>query len=190
MPSPVGHALGGLAAGCAVAPRVRWPALALFAIVGTLADVDFLLPLPHRGPSHSLTAAGLAFVVTLVVLMVSGKGKAGLRLAAAVGAAYLSHVFLDWLGEDSSSPRGVMALWPWSHAFYISTLDVFHSVNRRYWMPGFWTGNAIAVVRELAILGPVAWLVLKARGVDLRTGRNGRSPVRSYDRDGRRPPSV
>lgn len=180
MPSPVGHALGGLAAGCAVAPRVRWTVLALFAIVGMVPDLDFLLPIQHRGPSHSIAAAALAFAVTLVVLSRRGMRGVSLRLAAAVGAAYLSHTLLDWLGEDSSSPRGLMALWPVSHAYYISGLDLFDAVNRRYWMPGFWRGNTIAVLREVAILGPAAWLALKARGSRPRvfsaTSRQARSP--------------
>jgi hypothetical protein len=32
---------------------------------------------------------------------------------------------------------------------------VFHSVDRRNWISGFWTRNAIAVLREIAIQGPV-----------------------------------
>lgn len=197
MPSPIGHALGGLAAGYAVAPRVRWPFLALFAIAGMLPDLDFLLPIQHRGPSHSITAAALAFVVSFAVLHVRGAQRASLRLAAAVAAAYLSHTLLDWLGEDSSSPRGLMALWPFSQTYYISGIDLFSAVNRRYWIPGFWRGNAIAAVREVAILGPAVWLIRQARRTAGRTDpavvrprRTDRIPDRSYDPGGRRRPSA
>ena len=87
------------------------------------------------------------------------------------------HVLLDWLGADSSSPRGVMALWPASSAFYISGLDVFDAVDRRYWLPGFWTRNGLALLRELLILAPVAVISASA-------GRR----VRSYRPPGAAPP--
>lgn len=170
MPSPVGHALGGLALGCLVARRPGWRTLALFAVVGMLPDVDFLLPIQHRGPSHSLAAAGLAFGVALAVLARGRGATRHLRVAAAVGAAYLSHTVLDWLGEDTWSPMGIMALWPFSNAFYVSGLDLFHAVNRRYWLPGFWQGNAIAVLREVVILGPLAFISASS-GRPFRSGR-------------------
>jgi hypothetical protein len=88
-----------------------------------------------------------------------------LRAAAAVGAAYASHTLLDWLGADTSTPRGLMALWPASQAYFVSGLDLFNSVDRRYWMPGFLRANSIAVGRELLILGPMAVLsIRKSRG--------------------------
>lgn len=160
--------MGGLAAGCFVSRRLEAPILVTFATAGTLADLDFLLPIQHRGPSHSVTAAAVAFVVALLVLEFVWPTRHRFRLAVAVGAAYLSHTLLDWLGEDTWSPTGIMALWPFSHAFYVSGLDVFNAVNRRYWMPGFWRGNAIAVLREIVLLGPIAALsviVSRRRGV-------------------------
>jgi membrane-bound metal-dependent hydrolase YbcI (DUF457 family) len=168
MPSPIGHALGGIAVGTLISRERGWLSLALLAGAGALADIDFLLPMRHRGPSHSLAGAVLVFGIVWGM-------TANLRAAAAVGAAYASHTVLDWLGADSSAPRGVMAFWPVSHAYFVSGLDLFNSVDRRYWMPGFLRANAIAVARELLILGPVA--VLSTR----RT--RGRSSVR-----GDRPP--
>lgn len=167
MPSPVGHALGGLAAGCFVSRRLDPRILVTFAVVGTLPDLDFLLPIQHRGPSHSVTAAAGAFVVALLLLEFVWPTRHRFRLAVAIGAAYLSHTVLDWLGEDTWSPNGIMALWPFSQTFYISGLDVFNSVNRRYWVAGFWRDNTIAVIREIVVLGPVAalaWVVSRRRG--------------------------
>lgn len=167
MPSPVGHALGGLAAGCFVSRRLDPRILVTFAVVGTLPDFDFLLPIQHRGPSHSVTAAAGAFVVALLLLEFVWPTRHRFRLAVAIGAAYLSHTVLDWLGEDTWSPNGIMALWPFSQTFYISGLDVFNSVNRRYWVAGFWRDNTIAVIREIVVLGPIAalaWVVSRRRG--------------------------
>lgn len=160
MPSPIGHALAGIAVGALIARRPGWRLLAVTAVVAALPDVDFLLPLRHRGPSHSVGAAAMAFAAALVVLSTGSHATRRWRTAAAVGLAYASHTLTDWLGADSSTPRGLMALWPLSPSFYISGLDVFHSVDRRYWVPGFWTRNAVAVLREVAILGPLVILSL------------------------------
>lgn len=162
MPSPIGHALGGMAIGALIARRSGWRVAALCAVAGAAPDIDFLLPLQHRGASHSLGAAALAFATSLAVLSVRPAGLHRLRIATAVALAYASHTLLDWLGADSSSPLGVMALWPISGAFYVSGLDVFNAVDRRYWLPGFWTRNALALMRELLILGPLAALSVSA----------------------------
>lgn len=148
MPSPIGHALGGLAAGVLISRRPGWSWLALFALLGVLADIDFLLPLQHRGPTHGVGA--------VLLVLLAGLAFRHTRLALAVALAYGTHLLFDWLGADSSTPRGIMAFWPLSTAFYVSDVNVFDSVDRRYWTDGFWTRNALAVLRELVLLGPVA----------------------------------
>jgi membrane-bound metal-dependent hydrolase YbcI (DUF457 family) len=149
--------------GSLTARRLGWPVLGACALAAAVADVDLLLPLAHRGPTHSVAAAIIAFAAAVFVLRGRKWRADRVRLASAIGLAVLSHVLLDWLGEDSSSPRGVMALWPVSTGYYISNLDVFAAVDRRYWLPGFWRRNAAAFARELAILVPLAWLAFKRR---------------------------
>ncbi len=178
MPSPVGHALAGLATVGLASERPGWRILTALAVVGMLPDVDFLLPLQHRGPSHSLTAAGLAFAGALAVVSWREEPVRRVRLAMMVGLAYLSHSVLDWLGEDTWTPMGIMALWPFSNAFYVSGLDLFKAVDRRYWMPGFWGRNGVALLREIAILAPILILSMY------------RSRVRFFDRADRRRPSA
>lgn len=78
------------------------------------------------------------------------------RTAFACGLAVATHVLFDWLGSDDTPPLGVMALWPFSRDFFFANAFVFDAISRRYWLPGFVTHNALAVVREVAILGPVA----------------------------------
>jgi membrane-bound metal-dependent hydrolase YbcI (DUF457 family) len=126
--------------------------------VGAAPDVDFLLPIPHRGPTHSVGAAVIVLLVAWPLLAwrrSHWSGSPG-RMALALAAACASHTLLDWLGADSSTPRGLMALWPWTSTYYISGLDVFNAVSRRYWLPGFWRSNTVAVLREIALLGPAA----------------------------------
>jgi membrane-bound metal-dependent hydrolase YbcI (DUF457 family) len=162
MPSPIGHALGGIAAGAAISGRTGWGSLALFAALGAAPDIDFLLPLPHRGPTHSLGSAVLVVAVAWPAIAWwsprDARARSTLRLAVAAAVAWGSHTLLDWMGADSSTPQGVMALWPLTTSFYVSGLDVFYNISRRYWLPDFWRHNAIAALYECLLLGPLAWV--------------------------------
>lgn len=162
-----------------ISRRADWRIVAACAAAGALPDIDFLLPLQHRGPSHSLGAAALAFAASAAVLSRQSGGIDRFRIAAAVALAYGSHVLLDWLGADSSTPHGVMALWPVSNAFYVSGLDVFNAVERRYWLPGFWRRNGLALLRELLILGPLAAISVSAAGRVRSCRRRGAAPPRA-----------
>ena len=163
MPSPVGHFLGGLAVGWLAARRPTWGFLAICGVAAALPDADFLLPIRHRGASHSIGAAVIAGGVAFVVLRAWRWGQEAARAAAVMALAYATHVLFDWLGADSSTPRGLMALWPATSSYYISDLDVFNSVDRRYWTAGFWRRNAVTLVREVVILGPLLLLVVRVR---------------------------
>jgi hypothetical protein len=161
MPSPVGHALGGIAAGWLVNGRGRQSAIgraAMLAVAGIAADFDLLAGW-HRGPSHSLVATVLAGAAAWILAR-RAEPAARWRLALAVAAAYGSHVLLDWLGSDTRPPIGIPALWPLSRANFESPLHLFPAVSRRYWLAEFWTYNLRAVAREVLILGPIAAAVL------------------------------
>jgi inner membrane protein len=170
MPSPVGHALGGLIAGWLSSgrsaapvpgshdPRRTYRRAALFASLGVAPDLDLLFG-THSTYTHSVGAVALAW------LMASAATRGGSpRFAVACAAAWASHLLLDWLGADSTPPLGIMALWPFSREFYLSPVAVFSAISRRYWLPDFYRFNTIAVLRELLILGPVLWLTTRTRG--------------------------
>ena len=159
VPSPVGHILGGVAAGLLAAPASDRRTLAICALAGAIADVDLFLPVPHRGPLHSLAAAIVVGILALVVMRRSRSPHNPSRVALGVGAAYASHVLLDWMGADSSTPRGLMALWPATSDYFISDVTIFRAISRRYWLANFWRDNTIAVLQELAILGPAVALI-------------------------------
>jgi len=176
MPSPLGHALGGLivalagasslalregarggekAGGPHPASSLRWtsrlpPArpLALCAAAAVLPDIDFLWG-RHNMETHSLGAAVLAGLAVLAWT----RGRAP-RLALVVGLAWASHVIFDWLGSDDTPPLGVMALWPLSSDFHFAHAYVFEAISRRTHLPDFWPHNLGAVAREVAMLGP------------------------------------
>ena len=144
VPSPVGHALGGLIVGELLAPS----ALILCAVAGVAPDVDFLWG-GHNRQTHSLGAAVIAGVVVLA-------WKRNPRLALAVMLSWASHVVFDWLGSDDTPPLGVMALWPLNSNFYFADAYVFEAISRRYWLDNFFSHNAWAVMKEILLLGPVA----------------------------------
>ena len=144
MPSPVGHALGGLIVGEVLAPS----ALVICAVAGVLPDLDFAWG-GHNRETHSLGAAVIAGLVVLA-------WKRSPRLAIAVTISWATHVFFDWLGSDDTPPLGVMALWPINSNFYFANEFVFEAISRRYWLDNFITHNAWAVIKEVLILGPLA----------------------------------
>ena len=175
MPTPLGHALAGVAAGClaaagcermargrrepsapgrtpgrTTAPGGPFRAAAGFALLAMLPDIDLLFGM-HRGVSHSLGA-------TLVAAGVAGvlARRRRLRAAVVVAATFGSHLLLDWSGADPGTPSGIMALWPWTSEFHVADYRVFLRVCREYWLLDCWLHNARAVVRELLILLPLA----------------------------------
>ena len=166
MPSPVGHALGGLAAGWLLQPRPpSRPPLAsaenlVFVALAIAPDLD-LFGLVHRGVSHSLGAT----LVVGAVVWCARRGPGRTRFALAATAAYGSHVLFDWMGGDTSPPLGVPALWPLTNAYLQSPWQPFAAVSRRWHQPGlFWAPNVAAVTREIMMLLPLLMLVGWWRG--------------------------
>ena len=180
MPSPVGHALAGVALGCLVAGRTgdtKAPGtqpvtfahnlrtdqqLLVFACLGMLSDIDFLLGI-HSMHTHSI---GAIAVVVLIAFVWDRRWQARTALAAAL--AYGSHVLLDWLGSDSVSPIGIMALWPLTSDFYLSDGYWFMSICRQYSLASCWLHNGVAVLRELVVLGTAAALSVWLRFRSIR----------------------
>ena len=83
----------------------------------------------HRAYTHSVGAVLAVFGISL--LLTRGRARDPVRLSFAIAASYASHVLFDWLGADSPAPRGLMALWPFTDAHYVSRLDVFPVVSRK-----------------------------------------------------------
>ena len=108
MPSPVGHALGGLTAAFLTNAFARRPALtagllAASVTVAVAPDLDILLG-SHRTYTHSVGAVALVALTAWLVLRRRPAGAAG---ATALSAAYASHLALDWTSKDTSLPSGL-----------------------------------------------------------------------------------
>jgi membrane-bound metal-dependent hydrolase YbcI (DUF457 family) len=186
MPSPLGHAVAGLAAGWLIAgapaPRSRrkstsptaptartapsapvadqpwistWRGAIVFAGLAVSPDLDLLFH-AHSMYTHSI---GAALIVMLAVAALTPAHARRWTAAFACAAAYASHTLLDWMGNDTTPPIGIMALWPFTSDYYESNLHFFMAITRRYWLPGFWTHNLIAMLREIGTLVPLALVI-------------------------------
>ncbi len=154
MPTPLGHAIGGLAAAFLVnstahRPRLTIPIVASAAALAVVPDLDILIG-AHRAHTHSIAAIAIVGVLAWLVLRKRPADRS--LFAVTLAAAYGSHSLLDLLGKDTRIPRGLMVLWPFSSAYYVTGWDIFSEVSRRYWLPGeFIFGNLRAVFWELAV---------------------------------------
>ena len=169
MPTPFGHAIGGLAAALFANSAARHPGLSppflLAAVAAAVApDLDILFG-SHRTYTHSVGAAATVGLVSWLFL----RRRANAPAAAAITAAYGSHLLLDWLGKDTSRPPGLTALWPFSSTYFMSGCDLFGEVSRRYWLlDEFIFGNLKALGWEMLVLTPVlliAWVVWSGRTI-------------------------
>ena len=187
MPSPIGHALGGIAVAWGVVPRRNWNAAVVLAAVALAPDLDLLVG-DHRGISHSLGAAVVAGALASVAAALRKGVRPGsdpfstpregvrpgsdpffaARWGAAVALAWTSHVFLDWLSNDTRPPIGVMALWPVTRDYYKAAIEIFPPVSRRWGDTRFWQHNIYAAVVELVLMVPLTFLALRVFRSDRR----------------------
>ena len=178
MPSPIGHALAGIAVAWTAdllpgdrtgrtAPKTAsWYLRAgdgltlLCAGLGAAPDLDLAFA-AHRTVTHSI---GAVLLVGLFAAALAANARRPIaRVALTCAAAYGSHLWLDWLGADDYPPRGIQALWPITREWYISGADLFRQTARLhiFTQPVVLT-NERAIVQEFAILGPIVvalWLV-------------------------------
>jgi membrane-bound metal-dependent hydrolase YbcI (DUF457 family) len=180
MPSPLGHAMAGAIValsserlmGEVRSRHTSFPAFMLLCVgIAVLPDADLLYLPAHRVMTHSFTAAVFVMIIAAsVTRWVTGRIDWG--VAAACGAASLSHLLLDWLGQDANAPRGIQALWPFSDAWLISGWDVFRSTERRnIFSAATIRHNLVAGAQEMLLLGPLllALWATRRRGPAERT---------------------
>jgi membrane-bound metal-dependent hydrolase YbcI (DUF457 family) len=178
MPSPIGHALAGVAAAWAVdlIPGDRaWRTVSdtgtwyqragggltlACAALGAAPDLDLAF-IEHRTVTHSIGA--VCFVALFAAALAANARRPIGRVTLMCAAAYGSHLLLDWLGTDRYPPLGLQLLWPISKEWYISGVDLFRQTARqRIFTRGPLMVNVRAIAQEIAILGPAVvalWLV-------------------------------
>jgi len=191
MPSPIGHALSGVAiawtASLAEPPDSTGRTLSdrclpIYVALAAAPDLDLLVHGAHRTATHSVTAM---LLVTIVAAAVTGQvtrlrasrfggqvspgaprvgGSARWWIALLCGLSYGSHLLLDWLAADNYPPRGIELLWPFSSRWFISDLDLFRQTARQeFFTAPIIRQNVIAVAQEIVILLPLLALIYWAR---------------------------
>ena len=136
--------------------RARWLQVALLVVIGSLPDLDLVLG-THSARTHSIGAALIAGACAALVNLPVARTRS--RIFLVVAAAWVSHPLLDFFGEDSSPPIGVMLFWPFTTAYFHAPFVLFGSIYRNYHAPGFITHNAVSAAREVAILLPILLIV-------------------------------
>lgn len=174
MPTPLGHAMAGLAIAWtteAIRPASldacghrRLPMIC--AGLAIAPDLDLVYPPIHRTMSHSISAVLLVGVIAWFLTRRT-KPEAALIVGVLCGLVYASHLGLDWLGGDTKLPAGIQLLWPFSHAWFISSRSLFRAtVLGGFFRPSTMLSNALAIAQELLILGPVllgSWFLRNRR---------------------------
>ena len=180
MPSPIGHVLAGYAIASSAERlplHLEKPVLRalLFACIAlaVLPDLDLIYLPIHRTATHSLVATAF---VTIIAAAVTGwvTGRVDWRVAIFCGLAHLSHIGLDWMGQDVSRPPGIQVLWPFSDRWFISGWDVFRASERHrpLSVPTI-IHNLRTAAQEVLIFAPI---ILAPRFVRrFRAGRAGRA---------------
>jgi membrane-bound metal-dependent hydrolase YbcI (DUF457 family) len=139
MALPIAHATAGYLVYEAARPSGAGQRLGLLAAALVLAnapDLDFVPGLLagrpevfHRGVTHTLGAtvviAAAAFVLARLV---SGRPGVARRAALVAGAAWGSHLLLDYFTADAVPPSGARFLWPLSNAYWISPVPLLREV--------------------------------------------------------------
>jgi membrane-bound metal-dependent hydrolase YbcI (DUF457 family) len=185
MPSPIGHALGGLVTAWsaerlpsrvgALGRRVSWRLALLAMVVAASPDLDLLVSHAHRRVTHSFVFVALVAILTMAVTRWVTR-RIDWWVVGICAGAYASHLLLDWLGADPFVPNGILLLWPFSDRAFISSVSVFRSTMRD---PLFdWdviVTNVKAVTQELVILGPIVYLLWRTRPAMRRYRSRGRS---------------
>ena len=170
MTSPVGHTLGGLISN--QRQTFSWPWLLYIIFAANAADLDFVAGALvgqfnrfHHMASHSIMAAiifaGACYIVSKLYSNQASK------IALVGGLAYLSHLLLDAITIDSSAPRGMQLLWPFSDEYYIAPVTFFTNIHHgarsdtllQALSSIFSMHNLGAMVLELIILLPILLLM-------------------------------
>jgi membrane-bound metal-dependent hydrolase YbcI (DUF457 family) len=162
MPSPVGHALAGLAVHLLTArdpaERASRPRIAVTLAAALAPDLDLLLRFVdgrnhHQGASHSLGAAALAAVAASLLARTRGWARP-LGFALGAGAAWASHLLLDYLSVDTNPPIGIPLLWPLAGGYFKAPWPLFLDIGRTLdWHTV--RHDALAVTWEVVVILPI-----------------------------------
>ena len=129
-------------------------------------DVDLLFRFVdgrnhHNGETHSLGFALLAGMAAAIAFPRLRFARP-YALACATSLGWASHTLLDYVNRDTSPPIGLMALWPWTDAYYKFPWPLFMDIGRT--LDGTTLRhNLVAVAWEALVLVPLVGAALLYR---------------------------
>jgi membrane-bound metal-dependent hydrolase YbcI (DUF457 family) len=180
MASPIGHALAGLAVawGADLVPGNRaWrfapPSASWYeragngltlacAVLAAAPDLDLPFGRVHRTVTHSLVSV---IAVAAVAGLTAARARLPLRrLVIMCAGAWATHLLVDWLSADQSTPRGIQLLWPFDDRWFISGWNLFIGSERRdLFSAPTMRRNLEAIAQEVAILLPIVVVLWSVR---------------------------
>jgi len=180
MASPIGHALAGLAVawGADLVPGNRaWrfapPSASWYeragngltlacAVLAAAPDLDLPFGRFHRTVTHSLVSV---IAVAAVAGLTAARARLPVRrLVIMCAGAWATHLLVDWLSADQSTPRGIQLLWPFDDRWFISGWDLFIGSERRdLFSAPTMRRNLEAIAQEVAILLPIVVVLWSVR---------------------------
>jgi inner membrane protein len=174
LPSPVGHSIAGLTVHVLSSKDESelWSSRRALALVvaANAADLDLLPGLVdgrnhHQQETHSIGFALVAALCAWTAFRVLRWPRAG-RLALACGAAWLTHLLLDYLNEDTNPPIGIPVFWPVSHGYWKFPWPIFFQIGRTLTWQTLRSNTLAAAWEALALLPllAVAWRFRAGRG--------------------------
>lgn len=154
----LGHAGAALCCYAPVAAALTASGDPAFAAVGTvvavalssLPDADEVLPIPHRGPTHTLWFVAVCSVLAAAVGLVAGARTGRPAALAAVLGSATTISLLSHLLADSITPMGIRPFAPlsrWHHSF-----DVTPAANPRANAALFGAGAATTLLAHALVL--------------------------------------
>lgn len=139
MPTPIGHALVGLAVFAQLKPpqyRFSFLTIVLIAFASVFPDLDFIpgfiVGEPnkfHRDISHSVGFLGLLLIIIFSFeRFILKKDKATFSLWFFI--FFSLHIITDYFSADTRLPFGQPIFWPISENYYMSKFSIFLDIQR------------------------------------------------------------
>jgi inner membrane protein len=176
MPSPIGHALSGIAfrqARPGVFFAKPWHEVVFFLFLANLPDLDFLPGILagfpntyHHGIVHSLGFAVAAAAAGGWLFHHFWK-RSFRQVTVIIFLMYVTHLLLDYFAGDTKPPYGMPLFWPFSNEYFLAPRPLFLNIVRSSRSNDFFSSlfnrhNLEAALREIMILGGIAlaaWLL-------------------------------
>ena len=156
MSTPLGHGLAGAAVGLALSRGIEpRHAAVIGAAVAIAPDLDFIPGLLVGAPGrfhHAATHAVLPAVLAAGIAALCTIPR--VRWACLVFLAYCTHLVLDYLTVDDSSPRGIPLFWPVASDTFVAANPPFERVLHSN-VSVFNLHNIEVAARELLLFLPL-----------------------------------